>query len=153
MAFEKLDTIPPWKTKKRLVKRVCNYCGKDEQIPYSSRKRKFCSLICYYKSFEFRILSKSSNWQGGKSFEPYSITWNTQLKLRVRVRDNFICQECGIPELETGRALDVHHIDYNKKNCLELNLISLCVNCHRQTLGNKEYWKEHFQSKMGEKII
>src|SRR3990167_173329 len=56
-------------------------------------------------------------WQGGKSFEPYSHLFNQQLKDRIRVRDNFICQLCNIPELECSHCLAIHHIDYDKNNC------------------------------------
>ncbi len=41
-----------------------------------------------------------------------------------------ICEECGfIPK--HPRQLDVHHLDMNKKNNEESNLVTLCANCHR----------------------
>ena len=70
------------------------------------------------------------NWQGGKQYEPYSHNWTDQLRDRVRVRDNFMCQVCNIPELECRKRLHVHHKDFNKKNCNMSNLISLCSRCH-----------------------
>jgi 5-methylcytosine-specific restriction endonuclease McrA len=89
-------------------------------------------------------LDKHWNWQGGKSFEPYAPSWNSQVKERIRVRDNFTCQVCKVPELEFNRKLDVHHIDYNKKNCKENNLVSLCNSCHTKTNKNRKYWKNYF---------
>ena len=83
-------------------------------------------------------------WKDGISFEPYPPTFNSQLKERVRVRDNFICQKCGIPELEYMRKLDVHHIDYDKKNCEMDNLISLCGRCNATVNSNREYWTNYF---------
>ena len=60
--------------------------------------------------------SNNPNWNGGTSFLPYPPSFNQQLKDKIRVRDNFICQLCGVPELECKRRLAIHHINYNKKN-------------------------------------
>lgn len=92
---------------------------------------------------------KSPNWQNGISFEPYSTLFNQQLKDRIRVRDNFICQKCGVPELECDKRLAIHHIDYDKKNCEEDNLISLCNRCNCKVNGNRKHWKDFFQVKSG----
>jgi hypothetical protein len=86
----------------------------------------------------------SSNWRGGKSFEPYCPNFNEQIKAKIRTRDNFICQLCGIPELECYENLHIHHIDYNKKNSNENNLISLCRKCHVRTNFRREYWIKTF---------
>ena len=93
---------------------------------------------------ESRKREKHPNWQGGISFEPYSIQFNKELKELIRRRDNYQCQICGMLEVENIRKLDVHHINYNKKNCLPSNLISLCRKCHIKTNTNREYWKEYF---------
>lgn len=90
----------------------------------------------------------SPNWQGGISFEPYVPSFNRQLKERVRVRDNFICQVCGIPELECNKLLHIHHIDYNKNNSDIKNLISLCNSCHCKTNFNRKQWLNYFNNKM-----
>lgn len=87
-------------------------------------------------------------WQGGKSFEPYPITFNSQLKEKIRCRDNYKCQLCGVPELETNRKSSVHHIDYVKQNVNELNLICLCLICHQKTNTNRNYWIKYFQERM-----
>lgn len=91
-------------------------------------------------------------WKGGTSFEPYSPCFDSQAKERVRVRDNFICQLCGIPELECNHNLSVHHIDYDKLNSNIDNLVCLCKKCHAKTSFNREYWKEFFSTKKGEEI-
>ena len=91
--------------------------------------------------------NKGSNWQGGKSFETYTVRFNKELKELIRNRDNYKCQLCGMPECENIRKLDIHHKDYNKKNCLPNNLISLCRGCHIKTNINREYWMEYFKLK------
>lgn len=81
---------------------------------------------------------------GNKFLEKYTPSFTGQLKERVRVRDNFICKLCKVPELEIGRKLSIHHIDYNKKNDNINNLVSLCTSCHAKTNINRENWKERF---------
>ncbi len=42
-----------------------------------------------------RYLGKdSSQWLGGKSFEPYGVEFNRKLKEQIRERDNYRCQQC-----------------------------------------------------------
>lgn len=75
----------------------------------------------------------ASNWQGGKSYLNYPKVWNNHLKREIRKRDNYACRKCGIKEGELKEKLHVHHIDYNKNNCSNNNLISLCRKCHMKT--------------------
>ena len=90
--------------------------------------------------------SKSSNWQGGISFEPYGIEFNNELKSRIRARDNNQCQMLGCEIYENGKCHAVHHIDYCKKNNKSKNLITLCNHCHMKTNGNRDYWEKLFQN-------
>ena len=83
------------------------------------------------------------NWQGGISYEPYGSEFNDELKLFIRERDNFKCKMCD--EKENGNALDVHHIDYNKKNNTTNNLVALCHSCHTKTGFNRKQWIEYFR--------
>jgi len=65
-------------------------------------------------------------WCGGISNKPYAFEFNKELKDKIRKRDSYTCQLCGKTEEELGEKLSIHHIDYNKKNCEESNLVSLC---------------------------
>lgn len=85
-------------------------------------------------------------WNGGSSREPYDIKFSPVLKRKIRRRDGYICQKCGI--LENGKAHDVHHIDYDKQNSIPENLITLCRSCHIQTNINREYWIRYFRLKL-----
>jgi hypothetical protein len=51
-------------------------------------------------------------------------------------------------EEENGEKLAVHHIDYVKENCSEINLIALCHDCHVKTNFNREQWTILFQDKL-----
>jgi hypothetical protein len=92
-----------------------------------------------------RYLEKNPNWKNGKSFEPYPLGWNKTFKEQIRFRDGYKCQICGVPEVECRRKLDIHHIDYDKKNLDIKNLISLCISCHLKTNGNRKYWIQYFR--------
>lgn len=88
------------------------------------------------------------NWKGGKSFEIYPIKWNNKFKEIIRERDKYKCQICEKKQEElTGRIkkLSVHHIDYNKYNLDEKNLITLCPSCHLKTNYKRDYWIEYFK--------
>lgn len=88
----------------------------------------------------------SGNWQGGKSFEPYSPEFNKDLKGQILERDNYICQNPDC--LHKSNKLHVHHIDYDKKNSGLDNLITLCASCHAKTYGKnkKQYWTNYYKS-------
>jgi len=82
------------------------------------------------------------NWQGDDYNRYYPLEFNEELKEQIRDRDDHTCQVCKLREEQLDRALDVHHIDYDKNNCEEENLISLCRSCHMTTNHNREYWIE-----------
>ncbi len=99
---------------------------------------------------------KHWNWQSGKSFEPYGLEFNNQLREQIRARDNYRCQECFRHQDElrtkTNRKykLPVHHINYDKQNNKPNNLISLCKSCHQKTAFYMEEWTEYYQDKINE---
>lgn len=86
----------------------------------------------------------------GEGYEPYSKEFNTKLKAEIRARDNYKCQGegCSITQEEHfimyGRDIEVHHIDYNKQDCNEKNLITLCKQCNIRANFNRQYWQDYF---------
>jgi len=99
-----------------------------------------------------KLGENAQNWKGGISFEPYAPEFNKQLKELIRQRDGYKCQLCGMPECENIRKLDIHHIDYIKKNCLPDNLIALCNSCNAKVNFNRDYWTEYFNEIILEKV-
>lgn len=86
-------------------------------------------------------------WNGGVSECDYPVEFNQTLKNKIKKRDNYIC---GVCEKNTQK-LCVHHIDYNKNNCNERNLISLCVSCHGKTNIKRRQWELFFNDLIMEK--
>jgi len=95
---------------------------------------------------------KNPAWIDGRSYLPYSSEFSDILKLKIRTRDNFECQNCGITEEENliikGRNLDVHHIDYIKEHCDEHNLITLCRQCNIRANLDRDYWQQFYKDKI-----
>jgi hypothetical protein len=79
-------------------------------------------------------------WKGGKSYETYGINFTRLIKEYIRDKFNRRCYICEISESNNKRKLDIHHINYNKNDAREYNLVSLCRNCHPITNGNRWYW-------------
>lgn len=104
----------------------------------------------YNKSHSEETKKRISLAKGGTGI-PYEKTeWGAEfddnLKEQVRFRDSYKCRLCGCSQIENGRQLSVHHIDYNKMNCDVNNLISLCISCHMKTNNNRKYWVEMFDN-------
>lgn len=123
----------------------CNFCNeKYEVYPVHKDRSKFCSKECSNSSkigvkhspewIEKRRLKNSGenhyNFKGWKSKQSYGIGWNKFLKDKIRERDNYKCQSCGVPQIECTSKLSVHHINEIKTDLNINNLISLCRSCH-----------------------
>jgi len=92
---------------------------------------------------------KHWNWKGGISENPYPKEFNLILKLKIRTRDNFTCCLCGKTEAEElkelNRVLCVNHINYDKNNCEEENLNTLCLRCNIKVNKEREFWINYFK--------
>lgn len=101
----------------------------------------------WYGKGYLRKGKNNPSWNGGTSFEEYPETWTDELKTKIRLRDQFICSICK------SNGYDVHHIDYNKKNCDVSNLITLCRSCHAKTNFNRDAWKSYFLTLKGTQSV
>jgi hypothetical protein len=86
------------------------------------------------------------NWQGGISCEPYCQDWTKEYKECIKERDNYTCQnpDCWRKPLQD---LNIHHINYIKKDCRSENLITLCRSCNLRANYNRE-WHTSFYNKI-----
>jgi hypothetical protein len=77
----------------------------------------------------------------GKARRKYLNIFLNKISKLIRKRDNYICQLCH------KKGICVHHIDYNKRNNKEDNLITLCNKCHAKTNWNRKNWIKIFRRK------
>lgn len=112
---------------------ICKDCGKK----ITDRGRSIRCKSCSHKG------ELSPSWQGGLTKSGYYL-FTDELKIEIRDRDKHICQNCSKTEKYLRRKLDVHHIDYNKRNYNEINLISLCSHCNLVANTNRDYWFAYF---------
>jgi len=106
-----------------------------------------------WKDENFRNKHTGENhhsWIKDRKLFKYGVGFNNHIKKEIRMRDKHNCVECKINEKLFSRKLHIHHIDYNKKNDTEQNLISLCVCCHAKTNYNREEWKMKYGKMIGE---
>lgn len=121
----------------------CSNCGKIFSTfnSYSNGKMHFCNKKCQ-KKFNGH---KHWNYIDGTS-SIYPIEFSKSLREFIRKRDGYKCMNCGVPQLELERALDVHHIDYDKNNNDPINLLSLCGICNPIANKNRKYWQEFYEN-------
>ena len=109
------------------------------------------------KSNTWALGEKNVAWRGGVSKRGYPSEFNAKLKLRIRQRDNFTCQLCGKTEaeerLDKNRCLAVNHIDFNKLNCAEENLNTLCHLCNIKINWEREKWTKFFQEQQRLRLV
>jgi hypothetical protein len=86
--------------------------------------------------------ANNPKWQGGIGRKPYGPGFTKSLRNKIRTRDDDQCQLCG--QLQNGKRLDVHHINYNKNDNRPENLISLCAKCHTDTGQYRDSWETFF---------
>ncbi len=109
--------------------KISNTC-KEKGIKPPNPKGRVCTEVTRRKrSASFQGISLDE-WKSYVSFESYPSEFNFVLKEKIRNRDGRQCQKCNGSELLEGRRLSVHHIDGDKMNCDENNLITLCNSCN-----------------------
>ena len=105
------------------------------------RNQIYCSWPCYLEGHRG---DTHHSWRGGHDHDGYPIKFDDALKDRIKERDGGVCVLCGA----SGEQLVVHHIDYDKDNLDEGNLVSLCCRCHGLTNGGevrREEWTRLFR--------
>lgn len=125
-------------TPEAIEKRRQKLLGKS-QTPESNQKRSL-SQKGKKVSVETRVKLSQANrknieagthnfWRGGVTSDPYPPEFGDLLRGKIRRRDGHVCQSCGTNVYRSIRG-HVHHIDGDKQNCDESNLILLCATCH-----------------------
>lgn len=143
---------PSYKDGRTLEKHYCIDCEKIVRS-YTAKRCKKCNYV-YIVKMGLRKGKLHPQYIDGRRYDEYPEEFNEKLKEQIRKRDNYICQKCGIEQLELRgfhKKLDIHHIDYNKFNYGKNNLISLCHKCNCKANFNRDYWFAYFIYLMKEK--
>jgi len=137
------------------TKKKISESGKGRKHTEETKKKMSINNAMHRPEIVSKLSGENSNlWQGGKSYAGYTPEFNNNLKEQIRKRDNYRCQECFKHQDElygkTGKKykLHIHHIDFDKKNSDQSNLISLCISCHMKTNYNREHWTDYYKGKI-----
>lgn len=142
----------------RLIKK-CKFCKKEFIVPRYMMNKIYCSLECKIKNMDSSHLLKYAfkkghpSWNKGKTNsnkkikrELYPSNFTKELKEKIIQRDECQCVLCGFSrndhKLKYHCDLHVHHIDYNKQNCNENNLITTCIRHNTKANHNskRKWW-------------
>lgn len=137
---------------------TCPICGNIfyvQAYALQSGRKKFCSKKCFFIGRESKNTFQSGEnhpaWIDGNCRNGYTPEFSPSLKKRIKERDDYTCQLCGITEEKHkekfNRALCVNHIDFDKSNCAEHNLNTLCNGCNIKINWDREYYKNYFKTK------
>lgn len=142
LSLAKVGTVPWMKGRKHT-----SDANERNRLKHLGTKRSHAAIEKFRRSHS---KEKHWNWKGGISKNPYPKEFTPALKLRIRERDMFRCCLCGKTEREEledfNRVLCVNHIDFDKNNCSESNLNTLCTKCNVRICREREYWTNFFQN-------
>jgi len=144
------------------------FCLKQEDIPLRDKEKAKIETLGKEESKQ-KIAAKSKEMWQDKQFQkkmsllrggtgvPYENSkypkeFNKELKTKILQRDNYTCRLCGRPNWlslqEDKCSLAVHHIDYEKTNCKEENLMASCIYCNALFNSNRGDWKSYWQKQV-----
>lgn len=74
--------------------------------------------------------------------------YDEELRARIIIEQD---SKCGLCQNDISNIHPhLHHIDYNKKNCSQENLIFLCPRCHGKTNSKRDFWEQLLVEKKGD---
>lgn len=147
------EKAPAYKDGRSLKKYYCKEnCGREISYcnwKYGNKRCKPCNTKYNHKMGVLNIKGKNNGrYVDGRASIRYPQEYTYYLRQKIKKRDNYTCQLCKIKEkkfkLTHYKGLEIHHIDYNKKNCKENNLITLCGNCNKRVNFNRDWWFAYF---------
>lgn len=132
--------LAPWNkgTKGKQVAWNKGLLGCGSTVPHTEEWNRKISIALSGKN--------NGSWCGGIAKDPYTFGFNAKLRAKIKNRDGDLCQICS----EHKKKMDVHHIDYDKANHAEKNLITLCCSCHIKT--NARAKRDFYIKLLSEKV-
>lgn len=104
----------------------CLDCGKH--ISFASKRCNRCATLFKIKKGIIKIKVGKEHWhyKDGMGYSPYSFDF-FKIREKILKRDKYKCQ---IPNCKSKSRIEVHHVDHDKNNNNENNLITLCHKCN-----------------------
>lgn len=121
----------------------CAVCRSPFEVFKSHAARHHCcSKACSHKRRALITAGESNpNWSGGVSRLPYP--WNfREISKRIIERDGGACRNPNCAG--TDPRMTAHHINYDKQDCRDENLIALCSSCNTKANFGREAWKAFY---------
>ena len=170
------------KSRERKVQKICGYCGKGFEVPRSHESRyDYCSSECRYQSPETRQKisdrmsgPKGAAWKGGETLHKDGYVWKyrkghpyARTKGLYVFKHRLVMEEWLIEENPQSEYLiqfgdhfylrpdiDVHHLDWDKKNNRKRNLLACLPGVHTTIHNGKmpepgTYWPPNAKIKLG----
>jgi mannose-6-phosphate isomerase-like protein (cupin superfamily) len=98
---------------------------------HKDQKRIYCSLNCSKNGDNRENIIKSNKPTYPREFR--------KIKPIIKNRDGHKCIMC-----DSNDNLEVHHINYDKQDCGDSNLVTLCKRCHTLTHHERSFWEQVF---------
>jgi hypothetical protein len=89
------------------------------------------NLLDYFNKYNNTFVSKPRFTDINQPIGIYPENW-PDISRKIRIKYNWICQDCKVDYSNKKAFLDTHHIDSNPGNCEDSNLKPLCKTCHRK---------------------
>lgn len=93
-------------------------------------------------------MCNNPNWRDGTSFRGYCpIFKDEEFRKHIFDRDGNICLNptCRTKIIPKINPLNIHHIDYDKENCVFENLVLVCHSCNCKANFNRKWWTEWYR--------
>ena len=85
-----------------------------------------------------QLMSEAAKARSIQGVGNYGDDWTPELRGRVMLRDGHRCQICHTSD----DVLQVHHVDHDRANNTQVNLLTVCAPCHLAYHGRRELQDE-----------
>lgn len=88
---------------------------------------------------------RNPSFKDGRAKWDYSQEWK-RLSREIRQRDGYRCKVCDVYLPPPSKRLHVHHMDSDRFNNADSNLITVCVDCHPKGAVAEAAFRERYAS-------
>lgn len=117
--------------------------GHPHSIKLNDFNNGYGCMTCYMLS---KFGSTNSNWGGGTTYDDYCDVWKDKgYKADIRERDGHRCLNPYCKSKHPDR-LQIHHVNYDKKDCHPKNLITVCNSCNAAANKDRDWHRDWYQA-------